>query len=71
MAPWERELHFLSFIAQPLSFRKVPGRSVAYWERLQNATGILSPHALASDLDPFFDLAYCAAVIVSFHRSKE
>ena len=37
----------LSFIAQPLSFRKVPGRSVAYWERLQNATGILSPHALA------------------------
>jgi hypothetical protein len=24
MAPWRREPHFLSFIPQPLSFRKVP-----------------------------------------------
>jgi hypothetical protein len=37
MAPWRREPHFLSFIPQPLSFRKVPRRPGAYYVNLQNA----------------------------------
>jgi len=37
---WERQLYFLSLIPLPLSFRKVPRRSVAYWVDRKNAMGI-------------------------------
>jgi hypothetical protein len=37
IAIWERETCILSFIPQPLSFRKVPRRPGAYYVNLKNA----------------------------------
>jgi hypothetical protein len=48
---------FLSLIPLPLSFRKVPGRSVAYWVGRKNAMGICDHMRGVQELDTRRDLA--------------
>ena len=38
---WEGEVHFSSFIPQPSSFRKVPGRSVTYYYRSRSKCNMI------------------------------
>jgi hypothetical protein len=54
---WEGKLHFLSFIPQPSSFRKVPGWSVTYYYRSCSKCNMVQGFRGTEMLDPRRDLA--------------